>query len=170
MSDAPDNAQNAAPPAFPMRFLGQYIRDLSFEVPHAPDIFNEMRGKQPDIPVSVDTEIKHIGASVFEILLRTNVEANIGPKSVFVVELVYASIVQIDERAIPAEQLHPVLMIEVPRLVFPFSRSIISELTSNGGFPPLQLQPIDFVELYRRKFGDQPQTIERAPAPAAAAI
>jgi len=151
----------------PIRFVGQFVRDLSFEVPHAPEIFAELRQKAPEIPVSFDISARHVGASTFEVAVGVNMQASVGGKPAFILELVYAALVDIDERVVPEDQLHPLLLIEIPRYAFPFIRQIVGDLTVGGGFPPLLLQMVDFVELYRRKFGDQPQKVERVAAPAA---
>jgi preprotein translocase subunit SecB len=172
MSDTPASDQaatQAEAPIMPLRFLGQYIRDLSFEVPNAPSVFNEVRKYSPEIPVSIDCAVRHLGGSGFEVSLNVNVAATVNSRPAFIAEIVYAAVIEVDERAIPPEQLHAVLLIEVPRLLFPFVRQIVGDVTVGGGFPPLMLQMIDFVEMYRRKYGDQPQTIERKPAPQAVA-
>lgn len=148
----------------PIRFLGQYIRDLSFEVPHAPDIFSELRQAQPAIPVQIEPTFRHLKGSQFEVSLTTQVSATVNSKPAFVLELVYCAVVEIDEKALAQEHLHPVLGIEVPRFLFPFARQIVNDQTVSGGFPPLVLQPVDFVELYRRKYGDKPQQVQRSGA------
>jgi preprotein translocase subunit SecB len=151
----------------PIRFLGQFIRDLSFEVPHAPEIFAELRQRAPDIPVSFDIGAKHAGGNTFEVTINASLHATVGEKTAFLLELAYAALVEVDPRGVAEDQLHPVLLIEIPRYLFPFVRQIIGDLTVGGGFPPLMLQMVDFVDLYRRKFGDQPQKIELlAPAQA----
>lgn len=164
-----DAAQNLPPAPAPLRFLGQFVRDLSFEVPHAPGIFTEMRKRAPDIPVTFECNVQHIGDSTFEVTLGVNVQASIGEKPAFILELVYGALIELDERTIPQEQLHPVLLIEIPRFLFPFVRQIIGDMTISGGFPPLFLQPVDFAEIYRRRFGDEPQTVKRVATPAPAA-
>ncbi len=161
------NGQAAAPVGMvPIRFLGQFVRDLSFEVPHAPEIFNDIRQRAPDIPVSFDVATRHVGGSTFEVSMNVNLQASVGEKPAFILELVYAGLVDVDLSAVPEDQLHAVLLIEIPRYLFPFVRQIVGDLTVNGGFPPLMLQMIDFMDLYRRKFGDQPQKIEMLPAQA----
>ena len=162
MSDNTAAAQQAA--LVPIRFLGQFVRDLSFEVPHAPEIFDAMRQRAPDIPVSFDIGAKHVGGNTFEVTLNETLQDSVGETPAFILELAYAGMVEVDPRAVAEDQLHPVLLIEIPRYLFPFVRQIVGDLTVGGGFPPLMLQMVDFLELYRRKFGDQPQTIERAAA------
>lgn len=166
MSDASDNSQTVPAGAVPVRFLGQFIRDLSFEVPHAPEIFNEMRQRAPDIPLSFDMGARHLGGPNFEVVMNVNLQAAIGDKPAFILELAYAAIVEVNPELVPAEQLHPVLLIEIPRFLFPFVRQIVGDLTVGGGFPPLHLQMLDFVDIYRRKFGNEPQTIDLLPAQA----
>jgi preprotein translocase subunit SecB len=144
--------------------LGQYVRDLSFEAPGAPSVFNLLRKHQPDIPVSFDCNVRHVSGSTFEVSLGITVEASANNQPVFLIEMIYAALIEVDERVVPEDQLHPLLMIEVPRHLFPFARQVIGDLTVSGGFPPLMLQMVDFVDLYRRKFADRPHTIERKPA------
>jgi len=166
MSDAPATSQanpqqTGQPPVVPIRFVGQFVRDLSFEVPHAPEIFAELRQRAPEIPVSFDVAARHVKDGVFEVDMTVNLQATMGEKPAFILELIYTNLVEIDARAVPEDQLHPLLLIEIPRYMFPFVRQIIGDLTIGGGFPPLLLQMVDFVDLYRRKFGDQPQSVPR---------
>lgn len=156
-----DSAAAKDPGVLPIRFLGQYIRDFSFEVPHAPGVFADLRKQQHQISAAVEPRIQHIQGSTFEVTLVANAEAKIGDRPAFVAELSYSGVVELDERAVPQEHVHALLSIEIPRYLFPYVRQIISDTTVSGGFPPLILQPIDFVELYRRTYGDQPQTVPR---------
>ena len=158
MSDTSANTKQPAP--VPIRFLGQFIRDLSFEVPHAPEIFDDMRRTAPDIPVSFDIGARHTGGATFEVSINVSLRASVSERPAFILELAYAAMVEVDPRAVSEDQLHPALLIEIPRYLFPFVRQLVSDLTVGGGFPPLMLQMVDFVDLYRRKFGDQPQKIE----------
>lgn len=151
--------QPAPPPA--VRFHGQYIKDFSFEVPQAPEIFLELRNKGPEIPVSLDCDLRELGQpGHYEVMVSVHAKANAGGKTVFILELVYAAYVEINLEQVPAEHQKPLLLVEVPRLMFPFVRQLISETTVAGGFPPLLLQMVDFSDLYRRKFAG------RAAAPA----
>jgi preprotein translocase subunit SecB len=159
------NPDSQAPQGLPIRILGQYIRDLSFEVPHAPGIFGELRKQAPEIPVSFDVAMQPIQGSVFEVTLAVSVNATVGDKPAFILELAYATTVELDESVIPEDQLHPVLLIEVPRFVFPFVRQVIGDMTTSGGFPPLFLQPMDFTDMYTRKFGNTPIKIMRNNTP-----
>ncbi len=159
MSDTNATAPQNAPQNIPLRFMGQFIRDLSFEVPHAPSIYVDMRSQAPNIPVSFECRVEHVQGSVFDVTLAVDIHAKIGEKPAFLLELAYGTIVEVDETIVPADQLHPFLHIEIPRFLFPFVRQIISETSMNGGFPPLNLQPIEFHELYARRFGGQQQPI-----------
>jgi preprotein translocase subunit SecB len=160
-SDTPEGAVQpgagqpaAGQPGAPIRILGQYIKDLSFEVPNAPDIFNLLRQKPPEIPVSMDTAVQHINAGSFEVTLSLNLEATVGDKAAFILELIYGCVVELDQKTVPENQVHPFLHIEVPRQLFPFVRQIVGEMTVGGGFPPLMLQMVDFNDMYRRKFAN----------------
>jgi preprotein translocase subunit SecB len=130
-----------------LSIAGQYIKDLSFEVPGAPQIFSEMK-KAPEIPISVDVQARHLGGNHFEVTTHFDIKASVEGKPGFVLELVYGAVVQCTA---PQEHIQPMLLIEAPRLMFPFARNLISEITRDGGFPPLMLQPIDFVQLFRER-------------------
>lgn len=151
--------------SMPVRFLGQYIKDLSFEVPNAPDIYNLLRQKSPDIPITIETSVDHVNAGVFEVALNVSLEATVEDKAAFILELVYGCMVEIDHKNIPEEHVHPFLHIEVPRQIFPFVREIVSSMTVGGGFPPLVLQIVDFNLIYRKKFSG-PQAAGKSSAAA----
>ncbi|WP_142849101.1 protein-export chaperone SecB [Telmatospirillum sp. J64-1] len=133
---------------------GQYIKDLSFEVPHAPGIFGELARNQPEIPINIDIRANTLQDNVYEVTLHLKVDAKLAEKSAFIVELAFAGIFTVN---VPQEHLQPMLLIECPRLLFPFARNIIADVTRDGGFPPLMLQPIDFVALYRQRIGQMQQ-------------
>ncbi len=147
------NGANGAQSAQPqegrigLAIAGQYIKDMSFEVPGAPEIFSQMQ-KAPEIPIAVDVRVRQLGGNHFEVTLHFDIKANVDDKPGFVMELVYGAVVQ---ATAPQEHLQPLLMIEAPRLMFPFCRNLIADVTRDGGFPPLMLQPIDFVQLYRER-------------------
>ena len=133
-----------------MRVLGQYIRDMSFE--------NVMAQKgasgdvQPDVTVQVNLDAKKRPADhQFEVAIKLNVKSKAkGMEDVlFVLELEYCGIFHIE--GVPEEQLHPFLLIECPRMIFPFLRRVVSDITRDGGFPPLNLENIDFLSLYRNE-------------------
>ena len=150
-----DPAMLDAPPASPIRILGQYIKDLSFETPLAPEIFTILRSEAPEIPIGLDTVVRHIGGTSFEVTLSVQLEAVVsGGRKAFILELAYSAAVEVNTQIVPQEHVHPILMIEVPRQLFPFVRQLVADITGNGGFPPLMLQVFDFADMYRKKFGD----------------
>lgn len=142
-----EGQQGQQPQGPALAIAGQYIKDLSFEVPGAPEIFSQMT-KAPEIPISVDVRARQVGGNHFEVTLHFEINAKVDDKPGFVLELVYGAVVQCNA---PKEHVHPMLMIEAPRLMFPFARNLIADVTRDGGFPPLMLQPIDFVQLYRER-------------------
>ncbi|MCG6884532.1 MAG: protein-export chaperone SecB [Silicimonas sp.] len=160
-----ENENGAAAPQIPqMKVLGQFIRDLSFENILAQ---KPVSGQvQPDIQVQVALDARKGGQeNQFEVISKYNITSkNKGSdETLFVLELEYAGLFQIEN--IASEQLHPFLMIECPRMVFPFVRRIVSDLTRDGGFPPLNLDNIDFVQLYRQQLAQrQQEQSEQAPA------
>ncbi len=127
---------------------GQYIKDLSFEIPGAPQVLLEAQSQNPDIPIHVDVNATGIGPNMFEVVLHIRIEARLPAKPLFILELDYAGLFTVN---LPEDQIHPVLLIECPRLLFPFARNIVADLTRDGGFPPLMIQPLDFVSLYRAR-------------------
>ncbi|MFK7878853.1 protein-export chaperone SecB [Roseobacter sp.] len=140
-------AQQQAPQ---MRVLGQFIRDMSFE--------NIMAQKgapadvTPDVQVQVNLDAKKRGAEhQYETSIKLNVtsKAKDSDTTLFVLEIDYAGIFHIDN--VPEDQLHPFLLIECPRMIFPFLRRVVSDVTRDGGFPPLNLENIDFLALYRNE-------------------
>ncbi|HEV2363805.1 MAG TPA: protein-export chaperone SecB [Caulobacteraceae bacterium] len=133
----------AAPPG--LRILAQYVRDLSFESPHAPE---SLRGgpAPPQIDLGVELNVRRREDELFEVELKLNARAVREPETIFHVELVYAGLFQVV--GVPQADLEPVLMIECPRYLFPFARRIVSDVTGDGGFPPFMLEPIDFAGIY----------------------
>lgn len=140
---APD--QQANQPG--LRVLAQYLKDHSFENPRAPASFRDVGGA-PGIEVNVDVNARALGANQFEVELAVSARASRAQEVVFVVETTYAGVFEITN--IPDSQIEPVLLIECPRLLFPFARQIVAETTSSGNFPPVMLDPIDFLGIYQR--------------------
>ena len=123
----------------------QYVKDLSFENPEAPDsLMNQTNA--PNIEVSVDVGARNLTGRQFEVELRITANAEIGDTKAFVVEVLYAGVFTLHNTA--HEKLKQVCLIECPRLLFPFARRIVADATRDGGFPPLLLEPIDFASLY----------------------
>jgi preprotein translocase subunit SecB len=140
-----DEEQTARPP---IQVNAQYIKDLSFEVPGAPMIFTELSGAGPEISVRVDLNAESLQPEVYEVTLKLSVEATVTGKKAFIVDLTYGGVFTL---VVPEEHIQPVLFIECPRLLFPFARAIVADVTKDGGFPPLMLQPVDFVSLFRNR-------------------
>lgn len=126
---------------------GQYVKDLSFENPNAPDtLINQIK---PEINVAFDIKVDQVNEEVFEVTINTNVKADTPEKSVFVIELAYSGLFSIS--AEDEDELEKQLLVQCPLYLFPYIRRIISDLTRDGGFVPLLLQPVDFLGLYIQK-------------------
>ncbi len=128
----------------------QYIKDMSFEVPNAPGVYVQQESK-PQIGINVELDAQRLDGNVFEVVLKLHVDAKAGEDQVFLVELAYGAVATLVGLA--EDQLQPACLIEVPRLIFPFARRVIADVTRDGGFPPLLLDPIDFVRLYQQNQG-----------------
>jgi preprotein translocase subunit SecB len=131
----------------------QYIKDLSFENPQAPQSLLP-GGAPPAISVQVDVNARKLNETAFESVLRLQVKASQEGAPVFVLELQYAGVFTI-ENATP-EQLNLLLLVECPRQLLPFARATVAGITRDAGFPPLMVQPVDFLDLYRRQMMEQP--------------
>ena len=152
-------------PAMPLTVNIQYIKDMSFEVPNAPRIYTTLRA-QPQVQISLDVQVRRIteGQSVFEVMLVIRAEAHEQPAAqngqgngspqgfpptVFVAELTYAGVFTL--AGVPDNAVEPILLVECPRLLFPYARNILADVTRDGGFPPVLLQPVDFVALWQSR-------------------
>lgn len=133
----------------PLVINAQYIKDLSFE---QPDPLKTLKNAadQPEIGINIDVNAQNVQDNMFEVTLTIRAEATRNKETIFINELQYAGLFTIGNE-VPQEAVHPVLMIECPRLLFPYARSIIANITREGGFPPLSLNPIDFAGLYRQQ-------------------
>jgi preprotein translocase subunit SecB len=141
----------ATNPAPQLMVLGQYIKDLSFENPNAP---SSLQGGQPQINITVNVTAKPLSPTDIEVELRLEGKAEASGNVMFNIELIYAGLFRIQN--VPQDQLQPITLIECPRVLFPFAREIIATTVRNGGFPPLMLDPIDFVALYQQRMAQQP--------------
>jgi preprotein translocase subunit SecB len=148
---APGNGAQAQAPKVNMRILAQYMRDMSFENVAAQ---KKMQGAnvQPDIQVQVsldaskrEAENQYDVATKFKVTSKNKADG----ETLFLIELDYVGVFHVD--GVPQEQLHPFLLIECPRMIFPFARRIISDVTRDGGFPPLNLDTVDFLQLYKQE-------------------
>lgn len=152
------NGGQATPGAAPsMKILGQYIKDLSFENPNAPQSLAGQDG-QPEINISVNVNAKPLSETDFEVELHLNAKAQGKSSVVFGAELLYAGIFRLEN--IPQEALHAIVLVECPRMLFPFARQIIADVSRNGGFPPLMLDPIDFAAMYQQRVAASNQPSE----------
>ncbi len=153
MSETPPNGAGELDGAAPdsglpgLRVLAQYLKDHSFENPRAPMSFRD-NGTAPGIEVNVDVNARGLGGGQYEVELAVSARARRAQDVVFVVETTYAGVFEIVN--VPENQIEPILLIECPRLLFPFARQIVAETTTAGNFPPVMLDPIDFLMIYQR--------------------
>jgi preprotein translocase subunit SecB len=137
-----------------LNVVGQYIKDLSFENPNAPQSLAP--GQQPQIGIQINVGANPLSDTDIEVVLKLEGKAETAERLLFSFDLEFAGVFRI--RNVPQESLNAVVMIECPRLLFPFAREIIATTVRNGGFPPLLLDPVDFVGLYRQRMAQmQPQ-------------
>jgi preprotein translocase subunit SecB len=138
-----------------LNVLAQYIKDFSFENPNAPRSLTPGQ-QQPAINIQINVNAKPVAETDIEVELKLEGKAETPQLMLFSFDLVYAGVFRIQN--VPQENVHPLVMIECPRLLFPFAREIIAAAVRNGGYPPLLIDPVDFVGLYRQKLSElQPQ-------------
>jgi preprotein translocase subunit SecB len=146
------NGQQTALPGTPdgsqqLVVNAQYVKDLSFENPRAPQGLAQP-ATAPAVEINIDVKAQTLNTDVYEVVLTINGSAKINNETLFVVELAYGAVVTV--RNVPQETLPLILLVETPRLMFPFARNIIADATRDGGYPPLMINPVDFGELLRR--------------------
>jgi preprotein translocase subunit SecB len=151
---APPEAKPEAVPQ--LNVLAQYIKDLSFENPNAPTSLGP-QPQQPAINIQINVHAENLAENEYEVTLSVEGKAENAGKVLFSFELDYAGVFRIQN--VPKENLHPLIMIECPRLLFPFAREIIATAVRDGGFPPLMLDPVDFVGLYRQNMERQAEQL-----------
>jgi preprotein translocase subunit SecB len=141
------NTPGSQPPSQAPTFVvkGQYIKDLSFENPHSPQSLT-VTNVRPAIDVSVDLKAQRLQEDFYEMTLHISTKASAEGNTLFLVDLAYAGIFQLTN--IPADRVEQLIMIDCPFVLFPFARRVIADITRDGGFPPLMLDPIDFHALY----------------------
>lgn len=165
MSQTPpaDKVQQMSPRMIPLSIHAQYIKDLSFENPAAPQSL--LPGQSmPAMTVNVtldarkldDAKAPNPNATTYEVVLHVEAIAKREQTTIFIVELDYATIAAIG-KDVPEKHHHPLLMVEVPKLAFPFARQILGDVTGQAGFPPLLLNPVDFEGMYREQYLAQTQ-------------
>ena len=158
-AEAPAARQPKAPP---LVVNAQYIKDLSLEVPNCPEVFAKLR-QTPQVTVDVDVHTRRLADSSYEVTLHLRSQGRVEDETVFIVELTYGGVFTLNN--VLDEHVRPVLLIECPRLMFPFARGVIATVTREGGIPPLLINPIDFADLYRRQL-EREQGAGQAPGPA----
>ena len=124
-----------------------YAKDISLEVPHAPDIFLEK--ETPKVEIALDNKSREVGKESIEVAIATTVTAKVGQKVVFLVEVVYAGVFQI--KNLPEKDLGPIVGVTCPNIIFPYVRQVVSEAISMAGFPPIVLQPVNFEAIYKSR-------------------
>ncbi|MFJ6324584.1 MULTISPECIES: protein-export chaperone SecB [unclassified Rhizobium] len=144
------NGNGAASPS--LSILAQYTKDLSFENPGAPRSL-QARENAPDININVNVNANPLSDEDFDVVLTLNAEAKDGERVLFHTELVYGGVFRVT--GFPQEHMLPLLFIECPRLLFPFARQIIADVTRNGGFPPLMIDPIDFAQMFTQRMAEE---------------
>jgi preprotein translocase subunit SecB len=151
------NGEDTAPT---VGLLTQYVKDLSFENPNSPAVF-QWQG-QPQVDVQFNIGANQLGDDAHEVVLKIEVRAASADKVAFQVELAYAGLFAV--RNVPDDQLQPFLLAEAPRLIFPFARRVLADAVRDGGFPPFMLEPIDFGALYMQQAaaneGGHPSIVE----------
>jgi len=155
MANGNGTPPEAAPPQ--LNVLAQYTKDLSFENPNAPRSLGPQQG-QPAINIQINVTANNLNENEFEVVLSIEGKAESQGTVMFNFELAYGGVFRILN--VPQENLHPLVMIECPRLLFPFAREIIASAVRDGGFPPLMLDPVDFVGLYRQNMERQAEQLK----------
>lgn len=150
-NDEPAKTGNGGAKKQTLNVLAQYVKDLSFESPGAPNSLRP-RDKAPGINISVNVGANPLSEKEFDVNITLNAKASFEQDVLFNVELVYGGVFRID--GFPQEHMLPILFIECPRMLFPFARQIIADATRNGGFPPLMLDPIDFAQMFQQKLAE----------------
>ncbi|MDP3371321.1 MAG: protein-export chaperone SecB [Candidatus Paracaedibacteraceae bacterium] len=140
----------------PFGIVTQYVKDQSFENPNPVEAFLDTHETQPSISIDISANAKKVRDGLFEVSLDLTAKGFIDDKKpLFIAELTYGAIVAVDEAQVPAESMAPLLMVHFPTLLFPFARAIIADMTRNGGFPALMLNPIDFGAMYQAQQQNQ---------------
>lgn len=140
MADATPNPQ--------LTIRGQYIKDLSFEAPKGPFGVNQLK-EAPQMDVNVDLEGTKIADDLYEMTLKISVTAKAEGEALFITELAYGGLFQMQN--VPEDRIQPMLFIDCPFIIFPFARRVLADVTRDGGFPPLMLEPIDFHALFVKR-------------------
>lgn len=148
-TDGQPAAGNGVQPT--LSVLAQYVKDLSFESPGAPGSLRA-QAQAPGININVNVGANPMSETEFDVSLTLNAKAMTGKDVLFNVELVYGGVFRI--AGFPQEHMLPLLFVECPRLLFPFARQIVADASRNGGFPPLMIDPIDFMQMFQQKIAE----------------
>lgn len=151
MSETPISAAADKPAIF---LRAQYIKDLSFESPRAPASIFSLR-EPPQMDVNINLAAQRLDEKVFELAIQISARAVAEKTTIFLCDVVYAGVLEM--QSIPDNAIESTLFIQGAQLLYPFARRVVADLTRDGGFPPLQLEPMDFVALYQQR-GPQPAT------------
>ena len=143
--------EQAAPPII---VNAQYTKDLSFEAPTAPGIFAAMQQEDPDVKIGVNVDFSEFDDNIFEVVLKVEATCTVSDETAFVLELEYGGLFTVN---VEDEVRGAVLLIECPRILFPFARNILADVSRDGGFPPLMLGPLDFAGMYQQQLAAQAQ-------------
>ncbi|HVH03221.1 MAG TPA: protein-export chaperone SecB [Amaricoccus sp.] len=162
MADETNGAAPTEAPAPRMQILTQYVRDLSFENIAAQK--GVAADGKPDVRVVVNIDVQQKQADRFEVALKLKIDSKVAEAPVFILELDYAGLFLIQN--VPQDQLMPLLMIECPRLIFPYVRRVVGDVTRDGGYPPLNLEQMDFLALYRQEIARRQAAATKTPAQA----
>ncbi len=161
--EAPIEEERVQAQDMPVTIHAQYVRDISFENPNAPESLKPSpEAPEMDINIGMDArklEDQNI-PNLFEVVLNVQASAMRQKDPIFIAELQYGATVSIGDE-VPEDNHHPLLLIEIPRMIFPFVRQIMSDLTVQGGYPPLLLNPVDFHALYMKRFGAELEAAEK---------
>lgn len=130
-----------------------YVKDLSLEVPNAPEVFLEREA--PQIQIQLNSGGRSVGDSVYEVVLTVTVTASIGEKTVFLVEIGQAGVFRIQN--VPQEQMEPLIAVACPNILFPYAREVVSDAVTRAGFQPIVLQPVNFEAMYLQRLQEQEQ-------------
>ena len=142
---ADDTAANAQANQPSFNLIGQYIRDMSFENPGAPGSIM-LGGSNPNFQVGINVGVKKQTDDIYAVEITLNAKADRDKNVLFNVELIYGGVFRI--KNVPENQLAPLLLVDAPKLIFPFARQVLAATTQQGGFPPLMMEPVDFQAIY----------------------
>lgn len=155
----PTNNQQVSVNNLPVMIHAQYVKDISFENPGAPQSLRVLK-EQPKMDVNISLDVKPLEdeqvQSLYEVSLRMSARAMIGGQTVYIAEILYGVAASMPN--VHYDHHHPLLLVEIPKLAFPFVRKILADLIQDGGYPALLLGPVDFAQMYLARFGQKPAT------------